>query len=38
MFILRWILWEFPDSEKIATNIEQEQALAALAKTKGSRK
>jgi len=29
---------EFPDAEKIASNIEQEQALMALAKTKGSRK
>jgi hypothetical protein len=29
---------EFPDAEKIATNIEQEMALSALAKTKGSRK
>lgn len=29
---------EFPDAEKIASHIEQEQALAALAKTKGARK
>lgn len=29
---------EFPDAEKIATNLEQEQALQALAKTKGARK
>jgi len=29
---------EFPDAEKIATNLEQEQALAALAKSKGARK
>lgn len=29
---------EFPDAEKIATNLEQEQALAALAKTKGARR
>ena len=29
---------EFPDAEKIAANIEQEQALVALAKTRGARK
>jgi hypothetical protein len=29
---------EFPDAEKIASNLEQEMALAALAKTKGSRR
>lgn len=29
---------EFPDAEKIASNIEQEMALAALSKTKGSKR
>ncbi len=29
---------EFPDAEKIATRIEQEMALAALAKTKGAKR
>jgi hypothetical protein len=29
---------EFPDAEKIASNIEQEMALSALAKTKGARR
>jgi hypothetical protein len=29
---------EFPDAEKIADHLEQEQALMALAKTKGARK
>ena len=29
---------EFPDAEKIASNLEQEVALQALAKTKGAKK